>query len=112
MKTFGLFRVDSRHGRTPDCQWNQNDRQLSGYLPGEIHFFAAYIVPEDTWYIIPLPATGGCTSLLVRRRNDRRPGLYDAYREAWHLLRSEEKVAGEAAGSGNRVRSKREGAPF
>ena len=57
------------------------------YLPGEIDFFAVYIIPEDTWYIIPLHATGGVTSLLFRRRADRRPGLYDAYREAWHLLR-------------------------
>jgi hypothetical protein len=57
------------------------------YLPGEIHFFAVYIIPEDTWYIIPLHATRGFTSLLFRRHSDRRPGLYDAYREAWHLLR-------------------------
>jgi hypothetical protein len=57
------------------------------YLPGEIHFFAVYIIPEVTWYIIPLHATRGVTSLLFRRRGDRRPGLYDAYREAWHLLR-------------------------
>jgi hypothetical protein len=57
------------------------------YLPGEIHFLAAYIIPEDTWYIIPLQAFLGRSSLLFRRRRDHRPGLYDAYREAWHLLR-------------------------
>ena len=57
------------------------------YLPGEIDFLAAYIIPEDTWYIIPLQAFLGSTSLLFRRRADRKPGLYDAYREAWHLLR-------------------------
>lgn len=57
------------------------------YLPGEIDFLAAYIIPEDTWYIIPLQAFLGSTSLLFRRRADRKPGRYDAYREAWHLLR-------------------------
>jgi hypothetical protein len=57
------------------------------YLPGEIDFLAAYIIPEDTWYIIPLEAFLGSTSLLFRRRTDPKPGLYDAYREAWHLLR-------------------------
>jgi len=57
------------------------------YLPGEIDFLAAYIIPEDTWYLIPLQAFLGSTSLLFRRRADRKPGLYDAYREAWHLLR-------------------------
>ncbi len=74
----GLYRVNAH-------------RRLNGravpYLPGEIHFFAIYIIPEDTWYIIPLHATFGVTSLLFRRRPDRRPGLYDAYREAWQLLR-------------------------
>ncbi len=74
----GLYRINS-HRRV-------NGRAVP-YLPGEIHFFAAYIIPEDTWYIIPLHATRGRTGLLFRRRRDRRPGLYDAYREAWHLLR-------------------------
>jgi hypothetical protein len=74
----GLYRVNA-HRRA-------NGRAVP-YLPGEIHFFAVYIIPEDTWYIIPLCATRGVTSLLFRRRRDRRPGLYDAYREAWHLLR-------------------------
>ena len=58
------------------------------YLPGEIDFLAAYIIPEDTWYIIPLEAFLGSTSLLFRRRADRKPGQYDEYKEAWHLLRS------------------------
>ncbi|HEX4808546.1 MAG TPA: group I intron-associated PD-(D/E)XK endonuclease [Bryobacteraceae bacterium] len=57
------------------------------YLPGEIDFLAAYIIPEDTWYIIPFQAFLGSTGLLFRRRADRKPGRYDAYREAWHLLR-------------------------
>jgi len=74
----GLYRVNA-HRRA-------NGRAVP-YLPGEIHFFAAYIIPEDTWYILPLHALRGVTSLLFRRRRDRRPGLYDAYREAWHLLR-------------------------
>ena len=74
----GLYRVNA-HRRS-------QGRALP-YLPGEIHFFAIYIIPETTWYIIPLRATLGRTSLLFRRRADPRPGLYDAYREAWRLLR-------------------------
>jgi len=78
----GLYRINA-HRRA-------NGRAVP-YLPGEIDFFAAYIVPEDTWYIIPLHAARGVTSLLFRRRRDRRPGLYDAYREAWPLLRPKPK---------------------
>jgi hypothetical protein len=74
----GLYRVNAHR---------RSNGHAVPYRPGEIHFFAAYIIPEDTWYIIPLPAVRGVTSLLFRRRRDPRPGLYDAYREAWHLLR-------------------------
>jgi len=73
----GLYRINA-HRRS-------GGRALP-YLPGEIDFIAAYIIPEDTWYILPLHAVRA-TSLLFRRKKDRRPGLYDQYREAWHLLR-------------------------
>jgi PD-(D/E)XK endonuclease len=73
----GLYRVNA-HRRI-------NGRAVP-YLPSEIDFFAVYIIPEDTWYIIPLLATRGRTSLLFRRKADPRPGLYDPYREAWPLL--------------------------
>jgi len=73
----GLYRINA-HRRL--------GRRAVPYRPGEIDFIAAYIIPEDTWYIIPLHAVRG-TSLLFRRKKDRRPGLYDQYREAWHLLR-------------------------
>ena len=58
------------------------------YFPCEIDFLVAYIIPEDTWYVIPHSAIHQATGLLFRRRGDRRPGPYDKYREAWHLLRS------------------------
>lgn len=73
----GLYRINA-HRRT--------GRRAVPYRPGEIDFVAAYIIPEDTWYIIPLQAVRG-TSLLFRQKKDRRPGLYDQYKEAWHLLR-------------------------
>jgi PD-(D/E)XK endonuclease len=75
---FGLYRVNA-HRRI-------NGRAVP-YLPSEIDFFAAYIIPEDTWYIIPIAATRGRTTLLFRRKRDPKPGRHDAYREAWHLLR-------------------------
>src|SRR5271157_4237136 len=73
----GLYRVNA-HRRS-------GGRALP-YLPGEIDFIAAYIIPEDTWYIIPVHAVRG-TSLLFRRKKDHRPGLYDQYRQAWRLFR-------------------------
>lgn len=69
-----------------DAQRHTGGRAVP-YLPGEIDFLAAYILPEDSWYIIPLSSFLGRTALLFRRRDDPRPGHYDAYREAWPLLR-------------------------
>jgi PD-(D/E)XK endonuclease len=73
----GLYRVNAHR---------RSGGRAVPYRIGEIDFIAAYIIPEDTWYIIPLHAVRG-TSLLFRRKKDRRPGLYDRYKEAWHLLR-------------------------
>jgi hypothetical protein len=74
----GLFRTNA-HRRV-------NGRAVP-YKLTEIDFIAAYIIPEDSWFILPLRDILGLTSLLFRRKRDRRPGLYDAYREAWRLLR-------------------------
>jgi hypothetical protein len=73
----GLYRVNA-HRRT-------NGRAVP-YRPSEIDFIAACIIPENTWYIIPIHAVRG-TSLMFRRKSDPKPGLYDQFREAWHLLR-------------------------
>jgi hypothetical protein len=66
-------------------------RRINGravpYKLTEIDFIIAYIIPEDSWFILPLRDILGLTSLLFRRKRDRRPGLYDSYREAWRLLR-------------------------
>jgi hypothetical protein len=71
-------------------------RRINGravpYLPSEIDFFAAHVIPEDTWYIIPIQAVNGRSSLLFRRKRDRKPGMYDQYREAWRLLRPQTQV--------------------
>jgi len=57
------------------------------YEPSEVDFLVAHIVPEDTWFILPIGVILRATSLLFAPRGFPRPALYDAYREAWHLLR-------------------------
>jgi PD-(D/E)XK endonuclease len=74
----GLYRVNA-HRRI-------NGRAVP-YKLSEIDFFAAYVIPEDSWFIFPLPHILGLTSLLLSPKKRRRPGLYDNYREAWPLLR-------------------------
>jgi hypothetical protein len=73
----GLYRINS-------------GRRLNGrvvpYKLHEIDFIAAYIIPEDSWFILPLSHVLGQVSLLFRPKKSRKPGQYDNYREAWHYL--------------------------
>jgi hypothetical protein len=54
------------------------------YPPGSFDFLAAYVVPEDAWYIIPEKEISGQdgVSLYPNLPNAK----YEHYREAWHLL--------------------------
>jgi len=73
----GLYRVNA-HRRI-------NGRAVP-YKLSEIDFFAAYVIPEDSWYIFPLPHILGLTSLSLNSKRSRKSHESDPYREAWHLL--------------------------
>jgi len=47
-------------------------------------FVAAYLIPEDLWYIIPEEMIRGQGSIAVYPRLKK--SKYGRYREAWHLL--------------------------
>jgi hypothetical protein len=73
------------------CGFRPNQRRKR-YARRKVDFFAAYIVPEDVWYILPASVvlkTKSSDLMLCpvqpMRRNCYR---YEAYREAWKLLRS------------------------
>lgn len=56
-----------------------------GYSADEIDILAAYLVPDDTWYVIPVDALAGRKTLLLYPRH-LDSGVFLGYREAWHLL--------------------------
>ncbi len=64
---------------------NLSPRNHQGYAVGSFDFLAAYIVPENVWYIIPANLTHGKGIIMLY------PNLptakYEQYREAWELLR-------------------------
>lgn len=74
------------------CQFMPNHLKKRDYSIDQIDVFAAYVIPEDTWYLIP------AVVLLGKRRKTMamlcpvtRPAkkacyCYEGYREAWHLL--------------------------
>jgi len=58
------------------------------YKRGDFDFLAAYVIPEDVWYIIPArrivrPKRTSITLFAASPTNDWTP-----YREAWELLRN------------------------
>jgi hypothetical protein len=57
------------------------------YKKDSFDFVAAYVIPEDVWYILPEKVVRGMSTVGLCPAM---PGSkYDAYKEAWHLLRGE-----------------------
>ena len=54
------------------------------YRPGQIDFVAAYVIPTNTWYIIPAAALHGQVQVCLSPHC--LTAKYECYREAWHLL--------------------------
>jgi hypothetical protein len=91
-----LFRVQVkstsyRLGSGYQCSLRPNERRKR-YTRRQVDFFAAYIVPEDVWYIIPASVvlrTKSCDLMLCPVQPMRRDAYqYERYREAWKLLRN------------------------
>jgi hypothetical protein len=78
LMVYGLYRVAVRHGTNDGWQ---------PYTASEIDFVAAYILPEDTCYILPVREVVGRELLNFRPKGYPRRDIWDHYREAWHLLR-------------------------
>jgi hypothetical protein len=62
-------------------------RRNRAYRASEIDFVAVYIIPEDTWYILPVREVENCLAFMFRPKGYCRRDPYARYREAWHLLR-------------------------
>ena len=56
------------------------------YTAKEIDFLAALVIPERTWYIIPVRALGRRRTLCLGSHDPQSRCLFQPYREAWSLL--------------------------
>ncbi len=81
-----------RSGAGYRCQFMPNHKKKRDYSLQEIDLFAAYVIPEDVWYLIPAVLLLGqrrrrmaalCPMVPPRKKASYR---YEPYREAWHLL--------------------------
>ena len=60
------------------------------YTPAQIDFFAIYVIPADTFYILPLAATNNQPDILLTPH--RQNAKYAQYKEAWHFLMGERRT--------------------
>ncbi|MFZ0136617.1 MAG: group I intron-associated PD-(D/E)XK endonuclease [Candidatus Sulfotelmatobacter sp.] len=57
------------------------------YRASEIDVVIAYVVPEDSWFVIPVKAFAPRKSLRLYPKGDPRGTMYGRFREAWGLMR-------------------------
>jgi hypothetical protein len=58
----------------------------AAYTEDEIDFLAAYIVPLDLWYVVPVKAFAPRKCLRFYPEGENSVGQYEKYREAWWLM--------------------------
>ncbi|MBZ5723159.1 MAG: hypothetical protein LAO03_22705 [Acidobacteriia bacterium] len=69
------------------CMFDRSRGQR--YTAEEVDFFAVFVIPEDVWYILPAElATSGSGHVVLDP--GREGQKYEAYKEAWHLMREGE----------------------
>jgi PD-(D/E)XK endonuclease len=83
----GLVRVQVKSTMCRDkgsyaCAVRPNQQMGQPYKTGDFDFLAAYVIPEDVWYIIPAKlVVKGRMGMIILTRTCAPP-----YMEAWHLL--------------------------
>jgi hypothetical protein len=63
------------------------------YVADAFDFIAAYLVPENLWYIIPAEKIEGKEGIMISPKLE--TGKYRDYREAWTLLGAAQDAANQ-----------------
>jgi PD-(D/E)XK nuclease superfamily protein len=78
------------------CQFKPNATKKQDYTLQQIDFFAAYVIPQDRWYIIPAKVILGVRrkhAIMICPMQPRKKNRYshELYREAWPLMLPRQK---------------------
>jgi hypothetical protein len=77
----------------------------AAYTEDEIDFLAAYIVPLDLWYVVPVKAFAPRKCLRFYPEGENSVGQYEKYREAWWLMGGIKALGGAGADLDSSLRS-------
>ena len=103
-----------RSGAGYRCQFTPNFRKKHDYSLKEIDVFAAYVIPEDVWYLIPavllLSKRRICMTMLCPVVSPAKKACYryECYREGWNLLTRSRSELLECANSSSRAKLSRD----
>jgi hypothetical protein len=93
IETHGHFvrvQIKSTTSRRPEGCYRCNVHPASGlpYKRGDFDYLAAYVIPEDVWYIIPAKriVTGKKTAIMLYTTHP--TSRWAPYQEAWDQLRT------------------------
>jgi hypothetical protein len=65
------------------------------YTAEDIDVLAAYIIPLDVWYVVPIEAIGAGTSLRLYPEGGCRVARFEQFREGWELFGGEARPVSE-----------------
>ena len=83
----------ARNGTGYLCQFHPNHKRKQDYSLKEIDVFAAYVIPENVWYLIPAALLLGkhrkWIAMLCPLTTPKKKACYcwEGYREGWELLK-------------------------
>lgn len=80
------YAVPGRSGYAVNASHVGKGCKSKAYEADEIDFLAAYIVPADAWYIVPVNQLVSLRFLRVYPSGCRGGGCFESFREAWHLM--------------------------
>src|SRR5207248_8329637 len=84
------------HGGVFHINASRGFRRKRAYRRHEIDFLAAYLIPLDLWYIIPVAALGSVKTINLFPQ--RRAGRLEKFRNRWDLLDSSHSCGTAALG--------------
>ncbi len=87
-RTLKRVQVKAAFSRYPGKAYRVNTRTYSGrpYTLADTDFIAAWVAPENAWYIIPIAALGSRTEINLYPEAPHKDRLWGRSREAWRRL--------------------------
>ena len=72
-----------RHKAYPILTGRIRKHRTRTYAKGDFEFLAAYVIPLDTWYLIPISKIAGIGMIYLRPHRKSKVKTYEVYKENW-----------------------------